>query len=220
MVSYLKSWLRHSIPYFILYALTALAFYAAVQFERSEAARKVAECSEVCEVESRADDLEGSAVRLQRSISAELVPIRDMLLSRSSSDTATAMVVAGHIVRESREAGLDPRLVAGTILVENPWLKSDTVSHAGAVGFGQVIPEYWIGVFPECGDDLTRARDNVCYTVRILSHLLEREWQKATRRALLAYNGCVSTPGCEKYSDDVLRWSGIEGHEVWRRRAD
>jgi hypothetical protein len=59
--------------------------------------------------------------------------------------------------------------------------------------------------FPECGEqDVYSVEDNVCMGARIIGEYLEREQGRAVTRALLAYNGCRTTPGCEVYASNVV----------------
>lgn len=71
-----------------------------------------------------------------------------------------------------------------------------------AVGLGQIVPELWLGVFPECGTDLHSVRDNVCHTVRIWRYYKDHH-HPDINGALLAYNGCRSEH-CDWYDDAIL----------------
>jgi hypothetical protein len=100
-----------------------------------------------------------------------------------SADMEMVPRVARAVAEHSYRANLQPDLVLAVMRVENPWLKPDTVSYAGAVGLLQVDT-------------------NVCKGVLILSHYLKTNPDLQT--ALLAYNGCRSTH-CEVYYDHVTR---------------
>ena len=134
------------------------------------------------------------------------------------ADNQLAQDIAWSVVVESRIAGVNPWFMVAVIQVENPWLKPDTVSYAGAIGITQVMPMHagkW-----GCGDDLTDIRTNVCSGARIMASYLARHWKafgaEANRRAMLAYNGCVRTPGCESYADNVLsRTDFTSPTQVW-----
>lgn len=128
------------------------------------------------------------------SISAELY-------SWGGSDNSVA--VAEAVVRESDVVGVNPWLVVAVVRIENPWLKPDTVSYAGAVGIMQVMPRFWSGVFDNCGTALDEIDDNVCVGVRVLNFYLRRESSKALRLGLLAYNGCQGGP-CTSYAKKVM----------------
>jgi soluble lytic murein transglycosylase-like protein len=110
--------------------------------------------------------------------------------------------VAKAVAKNAYRAGVEPDLILAVMRVENPWLKPDTVSYAGAVGLLQVMPRYWGDEFPHCGDDLTDIDTNICKGVLILLHYLETN--SDLERALLAYNGCRSAY-CEVYYDHVTR---------------
>lgn len=111
--------------------------------------------------------------------------------------------LAREIIRTGVLQGADPWRLAGMITVENPWLDSAKVSYAGAVGLMQVIPRFWEGRFPECGDDLRTVRTNLCYGARIA--ILQA--RHGPRAGLLAYNGCTRRE-CAWYADSVLARSG------------
>jgi soluble lytic murein transglycosylase-like protein len=74
----------------------------------------------------------------------------------------------------------------------------------GAVGWMHVMPFHASAVHP-CGPDLTDGPTSVCYGADILRSYLGEALDAAIRAALLRYNGCVRTPGCEAYADLVLR---------------
>jgi soluble lytic murein transglycosylase-like protein len=116
------------------------------------------------------------------------------------------------LVREGRDAGLDPRLLLSVLLVENPALDSAAVSFVGAVGLMQVMP-FHAGQWG-CPDGDLRIPDvNICYGARILAHQLRRA-KGNLDVALLRYNGCVrgtNTPDCHLYPLKVYRRAG----EVW-----
>ena len=97
-----------------------------------------------------------------------------------------------HLAREvflqAPLSGFTPELVAGIIMVENPWLDSLAISPVGAVGLMQVMP-FHRGV-NECGA-LESITGSVCSGLAILK-----------RGILLKYNGCLSL-ACRSYSDKV-----------------
>lgn len=108
---------------------------------------------------------------------------------------------------------VDPRLIARLIYVESLGDSAavhrpiTVVAHGRrvrtrAVGLGGIVPELWLGVFPECGDDLRRIRDNVCYTVRAWTWFRDRNVD--TETALLAYNGCRRGWSCDWYAGAVM----------------
>lgn len=122
------------------------------------------------------------------------------------------------VVLESANAGINPDLTVGLIKVENPWLDRKIRSSAGAIGIMQVMPAHagrW-----GCGKDLENLRTNICTGTRIMAAYLKRSWKPAVdaanREALLAFNGCVSTPGCEVYADKVIAKSGLKDPLLFR----
>jgi len=118
------------------------------------------------------------------------------------ADSSLVPRVANAVAKNAYKAGVKPDLVLAVMRVENPWLKPDTVSYAGAVGLLQVMPRYWSEEFPHCGYDLADIDTNICKGVLILLHYLETNVD--LERALLAYNGCRSAY-CEVYYDHVTR---------------
>ena len=118
-----------------------------------------------------------------------------------SADTSLIGEVANSVARWSWEMELDPSLTLAVMRVENPWLKPDTVSYAGAVGLMQVMPRFWAESFPECGAMLVDIDTNVCKGTKILRYYIDRA-DGDLRMGLLAYNGCHSKL-CEKYSNNV-----------------
>lgn len=120
-----------------------------------------------------------------------------------------------HTVRATAEwVGVDPLLIARLIWVESradsmalgPEIKvrvRGRLVSTRAVGLGQVVPEIWLGVLPQCGDDLYSVRDNVCYTVHIWRYFRDREHPDMVAAAL-GYNGCRVGWDCDWYADAVL----------------
>lgn len=86
--------------------------------------------------------------------------------------------------------GLPPEFYLALMRVENPWLDPWIENWYGAVGITQVVPRYWEGVYPECGEDLNEIRTQVCYGARIYLHYLD-SWGGDPNLALYAYNGCT-----------------------------
>ena len=119
-----------------------------------------------------------------------------------------------HTVRATAEwYDVSPTLIARMIAVESgadsaAVHRPITVSVYGqpvrtrAVGLGGIVPELWLGVFPECGQDLRRVRDNVCHTVQVYRWFRARSPDDET--ALLAYNGCRRGWPCDWYADAIL----------------
>lgn len=125
-------------------------------------------------------------------------------LSERAVDPRMARQIAWLIVKEAEKQYLTGKYISAIMQVENPWLKPDTVSRAGAVGLMQVMPLH-LSKGHECGDDLTNEETSICFGAMIFSEYLADEIRKAINRTLLRYNGCINTPGCKRYADWVLR---------------
>lgn len=160
---------------------------------------------------ARLDELAGRLDRLEVEIRAlraigidEVEPLERILVEHHSASSDLASRVALALVRESRRAGLDTRLLLAVMLVENPWLEPRARSFVGAVGLMQVMP-FHAGGWGCGGADLTDPEVNICHGARILAHALHRSGGDLDR-ALLLYNGCVrgtNTPNCHRYPEWV-----------------
>lgn len=129
--------------------------------------------------------------------------VKQLLIDNSfSSDTSVISNVSSSIVKYTNKYNIDIDLAYGIVMEENPWLVSDTVSHAGAYGIFQIMPQYWANTFPECGD-YTTIDGNVCIGIRIIQHYLDTN--TTVEGALLAYNGC-HWEACSGYSDNVYSY--------------
>lgn len=127
-------------------------------------------------------ELEGY-VQILRNI-AELPPINDEV------SNALAFSIAASIYTDSQLTGLPGTFYLGLIRVENPQLEPYICNWYGACGLTQVVPKYWVGAFPECGDDLLRnIYTQICYGARVYLYY-HSIWQDETL-ALYAYNGCT-----------------------------
>lgn len=160
---------------------------------------------EYVSLQDRAHTLADNLDDINQIYYTEVVPIYvDLLSTGRVRNIDTALSTAIFVRKYSQQYDLNPFLVSAVIKVENPWLVSDTASFAGAVGLMQVMPTIWGEEFPECGEDLLNPETNICKGVRILKSYMEREFRTALDRALLRYNGCVNTVGCESYTQKVL----------------
>lgn len=104
------------------------------------------------------------------------------------------------LVREGHHVGVDPRLLGGVLLIENPWLDATIRSPVGAIGIMQVMP-FHAGGWGCAGADPTHIETNVCHGTRILADAL-RSTAGDLDAALLLYNGCregLNTPDCHDY---------------------
>lgn len=150
-------------------------------------------------IEGRVSALQAGLDSVEMHYRQHIAPVEKFLLTLRP-DTALAKRIAVAIDRESRAAGLNPYLVLGVMLVENPWLKPDTTSFVGATGLMQVMPIH-AGKWGCEGSNLRDVDVNICHGTRILRRYLDRA-DGNLNRALLAYNGCVrgtNTPNCHRY---------------------
>lgn len=160
--------------------------------------------AQLSRLERQAQLLAESAAEVEAKYWTEVEPLERALRARAR-DPELAKAAAWALVREAETRHVSPALLAAVLLVENPWLIPDTASYAGAVGWMQIMPFHARdGLHSHCGDDLTDGPTSVCYGADILAKYLGRALDDAIRRALLAYNGCRRTPGCEVYADHVL----------------
>lgn len=121
------------------------------------------------------------------------------LLAPRAEDEEMLLPVATLIVREARLRRVDPMMIAAIMGVENPWLRSDAVSRAGAVGLMQVMPFHEGGW--SCSGPLDDAETSVCLGTAIFGAYLE----EALREALWRYNGCRNRrAACGGYPDLVM----------------
>jgi len=179
---------------------------ALVAAPRPDVSRELVELraldARLAKMERQAGLLEESAREVRDRYWRDVEPIERALLRRARSPEL-AKAAAWALVREAEGRHLSPALLAAVLRVENPWLVPDTVSYAGAVGWMQVMPLHVTEGHP-CGEDLTDGPTSVCYGADILRGYLGRALDDAIRAALLRYNGCVSTPGCEIYATKVV----------------
>lgn len=148
----------------------------------------------------------GVADRHRDRVYEEVADIASELSTWPQAARADVWHVSSAVHKWSRIRDLPAWLVVGVVRVENPWLIPDISSHAGAVGIMQVIPRFWLGVFPECGYDLASVDDNVCVGTGALRHFMERNGGLTS--SLLAYNGCAGGGRCSEYPSRVLTYRG------------
>lgn len=187
-----------------------------VAFTDNDGARWVAPPrASVVEVESRTHDLRREFDRIDRFYREEVAPIERILLP-FDGDSAWVRRVSVSLVREGHAAGIDPRVLASVLLVENPMLDPNVRSSQGAVGLMQVMP-FHAGRWGCPATDLTDPDVNVCHGARIFRDDLERTGGDVDR-ALLAYNGCVrgiNTPNCDLYPSHVYTSAGRAAVRAW-----
>lgn len=162
-------------------------------------------------LEARVDAAEAAGRALREYHAQEVAPLVAYLQARSRPwtrnrrGTANLHRVVVALIREGRREGIDPRLLAAMLLVENPWIDPFAQSPVGAVGLMQVMP-FHAGSWG-CGrTDLTHVETNVCHGTKILAAALRRT-QGDLDAALLRYNGCrhgTNTPDCHRYPSKVF----------------
>jgi soluble lytic murein transglycosylase-like protein len=117
-----------------------------------------------------------------------------------SEDTAT--FYARLVVKYAYNKQLPSALVAGIIMQESA-VNHTAVSVAGAQGLMQIIPSWWIGVYPECGNDLFDPETNICYGTEIFRFFLD-EANGNRAEALARYSGQA-----KNYSQRVMAYAGF-----------
>ncbi len=105
---------------------------------------------------------------------------------------------------EATRAGLDPQLVLSIIEVESAF-KKYAVSHAGALGYMQIMP-FWVETIGNKVHNLFHLRVNLRYGCMIMRHYLDMESGNYFR-ALGRYNGSL---GHAKYPQLVF--------DAWRNK--
>lgn len=168
----------------------------------------------LAELESRVERVSRGWAELSAYYDAEVAPIERVLLRYHDDEQLTGRIAAA-VVREANAADLEPRLLLGVLLVENPWLDSTARSFVGAVGLMQVMPVHTGGW--ACGWDLEQIDTNVCLGARVFAHYLDRS-DGDMERALLRYNGCVNgtnTPNCHQYPSRVIARAGGPDMLAW-----
>lgn len=111
--------------------------------------------------------------------------------------------IADEIRWASSAYGIPIPTLVGVLMVENPWLDTTAVSHAGAAGLYQVMPMHE-GLWQQCQQPMKSISGSVCYGSAILSDFISSKGDE--RSALLAYNGCRSS-FCEGYPNKVSHYS-------------
>lgn len=172
---------------------------------RAEATPDPAELSaEIDAIERRLERAEADGRWILAYHAEHIEPLVSMLEPHIRDHKEALPRVALALVREGRHVGVDPRLLGGVLLIENPWLDPKVRSPMGAVGIMQVMP-FHAGGWGCAGADLTDIETNVCHGTRILADAL-RSTGGDLQAALLLYNGCrngTNTPDCHDYPDRV-----------------
>ena len=152
-------------------------------------------------------------------LDSSVQPLQAALL-RQRNDPLLTRRVAVSLVRHSNRLRLNPRLLLGMLLVENPNVNPRARSRVGAEGLMQVMPEHR-GHWP-CGADLQDVDTNICYGAHVFEDNL-RDSRGNVAGALLRYNGCVrgtNTPDCRHYPKWVFSRAAraqVHGHPTSAR---
>ena len=169
----------------------------------------------LAEVESRAATLNRDLETVDELYRREIQPI-EQILRPFHEDETWVRRVALTLVQEGHRSGVDPRVLASVLLVEDPMLDPDVRSSQGAIGLMQVMP-FHAGHWGCGSDDLTDPATNVCHGARIFRDYLTRA-EGNIDKALLAYNGCVrglNTPNCNLYPSHVYSNAGRAALQWW-----
>jgi soluble lytic murein transglycosylase-like protein len=151
-------------------------------------------------LQSRLKVMDSALTGVEGLYRKEVQPIERALTKYRSDNPRLVRRVAVSIVRESKRTKVEPRLLVGMMLVENPMLDPHARSVVGASGLMQVMPLHR-GKWKGCGTRLDDVESNICTGSRIFADALRSERGNVTE-ALLRYNGCVSgtnTPDCHAY---------------------
>jgi soluble lytic murein transglycosylase-like protein len=193
-------------PFFMGSALVALAlplsgFYAA----SAATAMDRTEATPLSALVTRAAHARNVYAGVESYFASEVGPIERVLL-KYRDDPALIRRVATSLVAQGRRTGIDPQVLLAVLLVENPMLEPHARSSAGATGLMQIMPLHQ-GEWKGCGPDLTDVEDNICYGARIFADYLKQN-RGDVERALLAYNGCRRSEGCQVYANLVYARAG------------
>ncbi|MGR4064622.1 MAG: lytic transglycosylase domain-containing protein [Vulcanimicrobiaceae bacterium] len=139
-------------------------------------------------------------------------------------DGAQSALLARRTIDEADASGLDARLVVALVATESSW-RPDSVSPAGALGLGQLMP----GTAAGLGVDPIDPEQNLHGVARHLRALLDRYWDvpgpQRYALALAAYNagaGAVARYGgippyaeTQRYVRRVMAlWRRLCGYEM------
>jgi len=107
------------------------------------------------------------------------------------------------VAREALRAGIDPRMVAATVVVESG-CNQYAISSRGAVGYMQVVPRVWKDRYDIAGQyNLFNDRDNLRVGAAILSELVQTY---GVREGVRRYQGIgQDCPTCDRgYTTKIL----------------
>jgi len=166
-------------------------------------------------IEADLEGLDAGMSELEVRYHERVAPV-ERVLRPFHEDEEWVRRISVALVREAEAVGMDPRVLASVVLVEDPWLDPSVRSSQGALGLMQVMP-FHAGRWGCASTDLTDAETNICHGARIFQHYLQRN-DGDVDRALLAYNGCVNgtnTPNCYTYPGHVYARAGRAVLQQW-----
>ncbi len=187
-----------------LLMVSALAFLSAGGYAGpEETPKRPLTAADMARIQTRARMVSAFYDDATAYMDTSVQPLQTVLL-RQRNDPLLARRVAVSLVRHSNRLQLNPRLLLGMLLVENPNVNPRARSRVGAQGLMQVMPLHrgrWA-----CGADLNDVDTNICYGAHVFEDNL-KDTRGNVERALLLYNGCVrgtNTPDCRQYPQWVF----------------
>lgn len=112
---------------------------------------------------------------------------RDRTAERFAREFGVSVPLAREIYAAAREYGIDPRVAFGLVRTESSFRRT-VVSHAGAIGYAQVLPSTARWIAPgTTRSDLFDTRTNLRVGFKYLRYLLDK-YNGDVRLALTAYN--------------------------------
>ncbi len=112
---------------------------------------------------------------------------RNAVVERFARQYGVSVPLAREIYAAAREYGIDPKVAFGLVRTESSFRRT-VVSHAGAVGYAQVLPSTARWIEPgTTRSDLFDTRTNLRVGFKYLRYLLDK-YNGDMRLALTAYN--------------------------------
>ena len=123
---------------------------------------------------------------------------------------------ANWIVHSADKHGVDEVLLTSIVAAESSFRK-DVVSHKGAIGPAQIMPQYWEDFCSPL--NLNVPQDNIECSARILSYLIEQCWDESC--AIRSYNMGLprvkagkTFPSVERYERTVEEFKEVFAFNV------
>ncbi len=187
-----------------LLVVSALALMSAGGYAGpEETSTRPLTAAEMARLQSRVHMVSALYTGATAYVDTSVQPLQTVLLQQRNDPLLTRRVAVS-LVRHSNRLQLNPRLLLGMLLVENPNVNPRARSRVGAQGLMQVMPLHrgrWA-----CGADLNDVDTNICYGAHVFEDNL-KDTHGDVERALLLYNGCVrgtNTPDCRQYPQWVF----------------